>query len=353
MIKIIRIIFFSIAWYFVYDKVKKADFTEIYDNLNVQIRALSVVDTIKFLIDIAKNNLIQNALLNSITLPFNLSLSTLIDTRPKKWSLFVFVFSIIIHRWLFFFKKVVLWPFKLGVFSFIYSLIGIDLSWLLNVFNVFTVNIPYWVYFQYLTLYNNWINWWYNTVNIKTINSVPLIGNKKIQDEGHNTIIENKSSSNKKFWYTLGLVTLLGLLFSIWYFDVWDYFTGSSKGSGGSSSSINPDTAPNLENPHQIHIDMAKAPKTPKGRDVSDAVNAMNQRMDEFNNPSSGSNPKTGLSRYFLNRTTSQLNKNPWWKKPDPLGNTLFKNRPDSPDPDSDSNSDDSGQTVTPSNLWD
>jgi hypothetical protein len=98
MIKIIRILFFTISWYFVYDKVNKSDFTEIYDNLNVQLRALSIVDTIKFLIDIVKNNLTQNTILNSIALPFNFNLTTLIDTKSKKWSLFVFVFSIIIHR---------------------------------------------------------------------------------------------------------------------------------------------------------------------------------------------------------------------------------------------------------------
>ena len=35
---------------------------------------------------------------------------------------------------------------------------------------------------------------------------------------------------------------------------------------------------------------MAKAPKTPRGRNFNEAVNAMNTKMDEFNN----SNPLKG-----------------------------------------------------------
>jgi len=71
-------------------------------------------------------------------------------------------------------KRIFLWPFKLGIFTFIYSILGFDVTWFLNLFNFFTLNVPQWVYIQYLTLYSNWINWWHDTVKIKSLNNVSL-----------------------------------------------------------------------------------------------------------------------------------------------------------------------------------
>ena len=66
----------------------------------------------------------------------------------------------------------------------------------------YSINIPQWVYFQYLLLYNNWINWWSNIVDIKslTITSIPNFKsaskNKKVElettplDDHENNIIK-------------------------------------------------------------------------------------------------------------------------------------------------------------------
>jgi hypothetical protein len=125
-----------------------------------------------------------------------------------------------------------------------------------------------------------------------------LIGNKDLSDEGHNTISENKSTSNKKFWITLGLVTLFGVFFSIWYFEMWT-FGGNSPGTGGGSSSSASTSAnassssgsgsggtsnlatftdSHLDNPHRIKINPGQ-----KTIPVNDAVAQMDQSMESFN----------------------------------------------------------------------
>lgn len=326
MIRIIRYIFFTLFWYLIYNKIKKSEFTDIFDNLNVQLRALSFVDTVKFLIDIVKDNLIQNTILNAIALPFNLSISSLFDTKTKKWYLFMFVFSIITNRWLYFLKKIMLIPFKLGIFTFLYSIIGIDLTWVLTLFNFFTVNIPYWIYLQYLTLYNNWLGWWYNTVNIKSIKSV---------SSSENSVSENNVSekvrpkSSKNFWLTLGLLTLFGALLSIWYFDFLGYLfdnSGSGSGAGSSSSAANSSPTPSqnpqdshLDNPHQIPVNNNQT------KTSVDPVQLMNKSYENMNKP--------GSSRVI----------NPWRNRFSPW-EQLNQDRPDSP-----TGSDDSSDTITPS----
>lgn len=77
-----------------------------------------------------------------------------------------------------------LWPFKLGIFSFIFATLGIDLSWFLSWFDIFKFNIPQWVYIQYLTLYGNWLNWWHSTANIKNIRkeAIPSVYNNKFSN---------------------------------------------------------------------------------------------------------------------------------------------------------------------------
>lgn len=84
--------------------------------------------------------------------------------------------------WLTFLKRIILLPFKLGMFSFVYSIFGFDVSWFLNLFNYFSLNILYWVYIQYLSLYNNWLVWWNKIADIKSINTVSLAEKNKIKE---------------------------------------------------------------------------------------------------------------------------------------------------------------------------
>ena len=126
----------------------------------------------------------------------------LINTKSKKAFWVGFVFTILIYRQFILFKRLFLWPFKLGIYSFIYSISGIDMSWFLGLFNIFSFNIPQWVYFQYFTLYNNWLSWWNNTVNVK---SVSLPSNKNINleniysEQDIPTETENKILNKKKY----------------------------------------------------------------------------------------------------------------------------------------------------------
>lgn len=126
----------------------------------------------------------------------------LLDTNNKKYLWLSLIFTVIFYRWYILFKKILLWPFKLGIWSFFYSLFGIDLSWVLNIFYIFPFNIPQWVYIQYLTLYNNWIDWWHRTVNIKKLNNVPILKsssiNETVEPESIETVEPDKYNNKKK-----------------------------------------------------------------------------------------------------------------------------------------------------------
>jgi len=179
IIRIIKYAAYSMSWYFFYNKIKKSDYQHIFDGYNIKLMALSIRDIFKFLSDLTTDNLNENSWLNSLTLPFNLSFKILFDSNSKKLFLFGFGFTVIVYRWLKLFRKILLFPFKLGIFSFVYSIFGFDVNWFLSWFKFFSLNIPYWVYIYYLTLYNNWLTWWYQNVNIKSITSVP---NKEIKE---------------------------------------------------------------------------------------------------------------------------------------------------------------------------
>jgi len=174
IITIIKFFVFSLSWFLNFKQLHKNQYRGLFDNLNIQLFTLPQVDVFKFFNDLTFNKLTDTSILNKIASPLGLNWRTLCDNNYKKFSLLRLIFFIIVYRWFLLVRKLILWPFKLGIFSFIYSILGIDLTWFLSLFNIFTINIPQWVYFQYLVLYNNWLNWWYNTVNIKSIKSVPV-----------------------------------------------------------------------------------------------------------------------------------------------------------------------------------
>ena len=81
-----------------------------------------------------------------------------------------------------------------------------------GIFNFFTINLPHWVYVQYLTLYINWMNWWNNAVNIKSLNNIflfenPLNENNSFTDEND----PKESNYKKKIIIALGVITLIGI----------------------------------------------------------------------------------------------------------------------------------------------
>lgn len=165
------------------------------------------------------------------------------------------LFSLTIFRWFIYLKKIFLWPFKLGIFSFFYSLFGIDFSWFLGLFYFFYVNIPHWVYIQYLTLYNNWLNWWHSTVNIKNLNTIPLperldkSKNLELGEPVDSNLDEsdNKISKNKKIiLITLTIIAIVGL--GIWY-----YYYSDVGGTGRGGNNLPPQD-PSQNPVHPIEI---------------------------------------------------------------------------------------------------
>ena len=123
-------------------------------------------------------------------------MSTLTDTHSKRFFWIAFVSILVIYKQFILFKRLLLWPFKLGVFTFIFTTFGIDLSWFLSWFNIFNFNIPQWVYIQYLILYSNWLNWWNKTVYIKNLtidNPLPKI----LKSESSELIEANETDKNK------------------------------------------------------------------------------------------------------------------------------------------------------------
>lgn len=68
-------------------------------------------------------------------------------------------------------------------------------------------------------MYNNWLNWWYNTVNIKSINSVSTLNPNKTKLSESEFSNDNLKSKKKKLLYILGLLTLFGVLYFIFFDD--------------------------------------------------------------------------------------------------------------------------------------
>jgi hypothetical protein len=74
------------------------------------------------------NNNRANSVLNLVVSPLNLDLSFIYDNKYKILFLFGFGFTIVFIRSLTLIKNLNLLPFKLGVFSFIYSILGFDVT---------------------------------------------------------------------------------------------------------------------------------------------------------------------------------------------------------------------------------
>jgi len=106
-------------------------------------------------------------------------------------------------------------------------------------FDLFTFNIPRWVYIQYLTLYSNWLSWWNNTVEIKNLKKPEGLLKKNsnqeiIESEASNLEETNKYINKKNILIALGIITLIGV--GIWYW----YYSGDAGSGGGNPTNKNP-----------------------------------------------------------------------------------------------------------------
>lgn len=382
MIRIIKSILISLFWRAFFHNISKINFINVLNNINTYLRALSFREQIRFIKSLFTDSVLERDRFLFLTHPFQLSIY--FSTLSKKIVFFVFIFSIVATSWLRSIKILILLPFKLGIFSFLYSIIGFDVTWFLNLFNFFPINIPYWVYFQYLNLYHNWLVWWNKIVIIKSITTVPLIGKNKIIENTDSIETTKPASNNNNLYYIMGGIIIVGsILLGLWYFDYLNF--GNNRpgpGAGGSSGTNAPDTTENIfirnnqTNTEQISeisnqnsstsstSSVATAPSAPStdsaptstnndpsssanqewtrverskpSSSSSDVVTDMNQRMEALNN-SSGFSSSNVQSRSFnrynvLDQLEQENNKN------------IIDNRPDSP-----TGSTDSSETIIPS----
>lgn len=363
IVTIFKFLAFSLSWFFVFKQLKKNNYRGLFDNLSLQLLTLPFNYLWDFFSELIFNRLTENSILNKIALPLGLDWKSLCDTNIKKIFLILIVIVISLYRWFTILKKILLWPFKLGILSFIYSIIGFDMSWFLNLFNIFSFNIPNWVYVQYLTLYNNWLAWWYNTVNIKSITSVPIKEIKKIKNNldikpDH---IETVKSDHSRIWYVVGGIIIVGgIFFALWYFDIFNNTDpGNKPGSDTPQNTIvSSSSTNNIEmtriGDSQSSNAASSSSSVPSSQIASssssassslpnDPVSLMNREMGEFNRtyPHSRS---SNSNNHLINSTSSKLN--PFYNKFSPLSDLIESSRPDSP-----TGSVDSSETIKPSTL--
>lgn len=202
MLRIIKNLLISIIGQILFYSISKVDFRGLILNVTTLFNTMSIRELIRLYWDTILDKLNQNRNYRIIYNQTTNNTRALLDRNNNKFILLSFIFSFIVYRWFILFKKILLWPFKLGIFSFFYSIFGIDVTWFLGWFDVFYINIPQWVYIQYLTLYNNWLDWWHSTVNIKKLNNVPIPKNSSIIEEVVETesieqLESNKNNKNK------------------------------------------------------------------------------------------------------------------------------------------------------------
>jgi len=353
MTRIIKDLLINIFWRILFDNIHRIDFTEILNNLSAYIRTLNVREQIRTLNLLITENILENPTLRPVFQPFEVDFTVVLSTWPRKLFFLGFIFTTVVNVWFIYFKRILLLPFKLGIFSFLFSIFGFDVTWFLNLFNIFNLNIPYWVYFQYLTLHNNWLNWWNKTVNVKGITSVPIKEIKQIKQNVTEDLMEVEKKNNKVL-YVVGIITVvISIGFVIWYFDIFNY---NNPGPGSSSNSTNSPNSPNPGSNGTVTVSntgdeipiinltdrqTTSNPPAASSYSANDVVQEMNRRYDEFSNASTSSTssrPDPTLNRFnVLDRLDQE---NPY----------SSPSRPDSP-----TLSTDSGDTITPSKpfiIW-
>jgi len=340
-----------------FDTISKTNFREVLKNLTLFLNYTNYNGLWRFFnyIRTNNNNLIPD--FEFLTNPLGLRFNEIFRTAPQRLFLFGFIFTLLFIRLFSLFKKLILLPFKLGLFSFFYSILGFDVSGFLSWFNFLTVNIPFWIYLQYLKLFNSWLDWWKKIVNIKSITQVPLIG------DNLNNLTENDDQplwKNKKVWIIAGTLILIGgIIYGLWWLG------SSDPGNPGNSADPDPTNTFNYSD-HRNEIRKGKVrtirvPKTPIDTVISITDNQTRAEAFPMLSPESNSssssgsnyNPRDNLATQVMGReldklnnlnatpsTSSVTNKNVL-DRLDELNNSY--SRPDSP-----TGSTDSMETITP-----
>jgi len=99
------------------------------------------------------------------------------ENNKLKYFFILFIIWDILKRFILLIKKIIIFPFKLGVYSFIAFLFGIKVDYLLSFFDYFNFNIPAWTYNKLLDLHLNWLNWLKNIFQINSISTEDISTN--------------------------------------------------------------------------------------------------------------------------------------------------------------------------------
>lgn len=235
MIRFIIYIVTTLIWQLVFNHINRLDFISLVNNFRVHLLSINFRNLLNLFWDLISNRVLNNNIFRALPAIPNVNLNTLLDTSLKRIFWLSFVSILLLYRQINLFKRLILWPFKLGVFSFIFSTLGIDVTWLLSLFNLFPLNIPQWVYIQYLTLYANWLNWWKKTVYIKNLTVDKPIPKDFKFDKSELTEVKdsdtNKILNKRNLYILLGVLTIAGIGF--WYYF---YYTG---GGGAGNNNVN------------------------------------------------------------------------------------------------------------------
>ncbi len=345
-------IFHTITWNFMFRFITRMNFRLITSNFRAHLLTLSIMQSLLFLRDLILNRVSNNIffrIVSSTPTIGGVSPNDLINTNPKKIFWVVFVSTLILYKQYILFKKFILWPFKIGIYAFIYAVSGFDVSWILSCFDIFRFNVPQWVYIQYLNLYSSWISWWKDTAKINNLKpeSIPKAKVKILPIKPESVeVIKKPFLTNTEIIITLSVAILIcGII--IWYY--WDV-PGSGGGNGNNIIYPNP-PAPNYNTiPHTISIIDNQTPAIPPILDnpvgsISHTGRELLDNAVDWGRAESGNlNERLESLKQDPSKSVPILN-NPWGLENDSSTSSLI-DRSSSP-----SGSDGSGETVTQNSI--
>jgi len=118
IIKIIKRIFISIIWQYLFYKIERINYINLFNNYITFLQTLSTRNLINILRYLILDRITDNNFIRVIGAAIGPNVNFMFDSYHKRLFWFGFIFTMIVHRWLILLKRILLWPFKLGIFSF-------------------------------------------------------------------------------------------------------------------------------------------------------------------------------------------------------------------------------------------
>jgi len=205
-----------------FNNIDNKDFNNLFSYTLELIPNETFINIIKLLINILKSKPSDLSNFSVIKEVINHTIPS--DNRiviADKTNLFfiVIILSNIIKRIIKIIRNLIILPFKLGVYGFIFYLFGIKLDWLLSFFDVFKFNLPGWTYSKLIELHISWLNWIKTTLQVNSITTENEEVSNLPKFKRSQTNLETESDTflflTKKEWLivTISIVFILGAYF--------------------------------------------------------------------------------------------------------------------------------------------